>query len=83
MNYKSNFQLHIEFLFISESGLLYTFGETDDGKLGEGDETIDNTSPVKVDVKCRIKTVACGGSHTIAITGKYRKNNHKKNYHKI
>ena len=57
---------------ISEGGALYTFGETEDGKLGEGDCTWDNTEPSQVNTEEVMGTVSCGGSHTIALSGVFR-----------
>jgi alpha-tubulin suppressor-like RCC1 family protein len=58
------------YFFFPESGELYTFGETDDGKLGLGEDISDSTTPQHVmAVTDRVKSVACGGSHTVVLTG--------------
>lgn len=59
----------ISCLFFTESGDLYTFGESEGGKLGLGDDPDDTESPQKVDIPEPVTTVACGGSHTVALTG--------------
>ena len=57
-------------LFLTGQGFLYTFGEGDNGKLGiPGDITSHNT-PQKLDIDSQFSTVNCGGSHTLALTGK-------------
>ena len=60
-------------LHVSDGGSMYTFGETEDGKLGHGDTTIDNTEPTHVDVDNVMVSVSCGGSHTVALSGKMSK----------
>lgn len=55
--------------FITENGDLYTFGESEGGKLGLGDDPDDTDTPQKVDIPEKITAVACGGSHTVALSG--------------
>jgi alpha-tubulin suppressor-like RCC1 family protein len=55
-----------------ESGALYTCGECESGKLGLPDSLTNITSPLKVTLGVPIKSVFCGGNHTIALTGKTR-----------
>ena len=51
---------------------MYTFGEKDSGKLGLGEHVADHMTPQEVKgINGKVKVVACGGSHTLAITGKY------------
>ena len=57
--------------FCSDSGDLYTFGESDGGKLGLGDDPDDTDMPQKVLLPEKVKSVACGGTHTVALTGNY------------
>ena len=60
---------HVSF-FPTENGELYTFGESDDGKLGLGDDTDESNTPQHVmSITDRVKAVSCGGSHTVALTG--------------
>jgi X-linked retinitis pigmentosa GTPase regulator len=56
-------------LCIIESGDLYTFGESEGGKLGLGDDPDETDTPQKVDIPEKVISVACGGSHTLAVTG--------------
>ena len=54
----------------TESGKLYTCGETDSGKLGQGDDPSNHqVAQVVHGIGGRVVTVACGGSHTVAVTG--------------
>ena len=55
--------------YLSESGELYTFGESEGGKLGLGDDPDDTDAPQKVLLSEKVKSVACGGAHTVALTG--------------
>lgn len=52
-------------------GELYTFGERDSGKLGLLTKKLANHRvPQKVEgIKDRVLQVACGGGHTVALTG--------------
>ena len=55
----------------SEDGALYTFGELEGGKLGLGEGVEEQNTPQEVDsIDERVSVVSCGGSHTLAITGK-------------
>ncbi|ELU07510.1 hypothetical protein CAPTEDRAFT_122289, partial [Capitella teleta] len=55
---------------VTAGGKLLTFGETDEGKLGRGSDTGDNCLPKVVDgIEGHVVSVACGGAHTVAITG--------------
>ena len=58
------------FFYIAESGALYTFGESESGKLGLPDSLTNITTPQKVTLAVPIKSVYCGGNHTMALTGK-------------
>lgn len=53
-------------------GALYTFGERDSGKLGLGiDQLPGHRAPQRVkSIKEPVTQVACGGGHTVALTGK-------------
>ena len=54
----------------TENGELYTFGESEGGKLGLGDDTDESNVPQHVmSITDRVKAVSCGGSHTVALTG--------------
>ena len=58
------------FFFPTENGELYTFGESEGGKLGLGDDTDESNVPQHVmSITDRVKAVSCGGSHTVALTG--------------
>ncbi|KAI8520526.1 hypothetical protein Bbelb_002800 [Branchiostoma belcheri] len=54
---------------VTEDGNLYTFGETEYGKLGLNNSDLDSSdTPQKVTgIKEKVKFVACGGGHTTAI----------------
>ncbi|KAM6945675.1 retinitis pigmentosa GTPase regulator b [Aplochiton taeniatus] len=56
--------------FVTAGGGLYTFGESDSGKLGLGtDQMAGHRVPQRVkSVTERVKQVACGGGHTVALT---------------
>ena len=56
---------------ISASGKLLTFGENEGGKLGLGENPSNNTTPQKVDIPGKVTWVACGGTHTVAVTGMF------------
>ena len=57
-------------MFNLESGKVYTFGETEDGKLGQGDEPAEPKLPQEVeDIEGSVTWVACGGTQTLAVTG--------------
>ena len=67
----------------TDAGKLLTFGETEFGKLGfdpdsgaDDDDVIDNTTPHPVaGMPEKMKGVACGGSHTLALAGeKWQRN---------
>lgn len=56
---------------VSADGALYTFGERDSGKLGLSTEQLARhrvPQPVK-SLKEPVSQVACGGGHTVALTG--------------
>lgn len=65
--------LYIIFLCfcVSADGALYTFGERDSGKLGLGtDQLPRHRVPQLVkSIKEPVIQVACGGGHTVALTG--------------
>ena len=48
---------------------MYTFGESDGGKLGLGDVDIKAFTPTKVDIPEKVIRVACGNSHTVVLLG--------------
>ncbi|CAH1230080.1 RPGR [Branchiostoma lanceolatum] len=54
---------------VTDDGNLYTFGETEYGKLGLNNSDLDSSdTPQKVTgIKEKVKFVACGGGHTTAI----------------
>lgn len=58
-------------LCVSADGGLYTFGERDSGKLGLGtDQLPRHRVPQLVkSIKEPVIQVACGGGHTVALTG--------------
>lgn len=58
-------------LCVPENGALFTFGERDGGKLGLSAAQMPNHKvPQKVEGICeRVLQVACGGGHTLALTG--------------
>uniref|UniRef100_A0AAQ6A6T9 X-linked retinitis pigmentosa GTPase regulator n=1 Tax=Amphiprion ocellaris TaxID=80972 RepID=A0AAQ6A6T9_AMPOC len=55
---------------VTADGALFTFGEWDSGKLGLGtDQLPGHRVPQLVkSIKHRVKQVACGGGHTVALT---------------
>ncbi|KAN0031462.1 hypothetical protein ACTFIV_005326 [Dictyostelium citrinum] len=53
--------------FITNSGLLYMFGNGSFGKLGTGD-TEDKSKPTLVQTGYSIKDLQCGNDHSIALT---------------
>ena len=58
---------------VAEDGRLFTFGETDQGKLGMGDEIEKNANYTHQHVQNidgHVTWVACGGSHTVCVTSK-------------
>jgi alpha-tubulin suppressor-like RCC1 family protein len=55
-----------------ESGALYTCGEGESGKLGLPDSLTNITAPQRVTLGMPLKSVFCGGNHTVALTGKMR-----------
>ena len=61
--------INLLLLQILDSGELYTCGEKDGGKLGLGDEPEDTDVPQKVSIPENVTAVACGGTHTVALTG--------------
>lgn len=47
-----------------------TFGEPDEGKLGLGNDSGDHFRPKEVEgIEGKVTWVACGGAHTVAVTG--------------
>ncbi|ODM97024.1 putative E3 ubiquitin-protein ligase HERC1 [Orchesella cincta] len=52
---------------VTDTGELYTWGEGEAGRLGHGD-TNDRQVPTLVKDVCNVGIVACGGSHTIAVS---------------
>ena len=56
---------------VSVDGALYTFGERDSGKLGLGTEQLPRHRVPQLvkSVKEPVIQVACGGGHTVALTG--------------
>ncbi|TSY13811.1 X-linked retinitis pigmentosa GTPase regulator [Bagarius yarrelli] len=59
--------------FVTEDGALFSFGERDSGKLGLGSSQLPNHRvPQQVEGICEpVLQVACGGSHTLALTEKH------------
>lgn len=47
---------------------MYTFGESEGGKLGLGEDPDDTDTPQKVEIPEPVVAVACGGTHTVALT---------------
>ncbi|XP_056414892.1 X-linked retinitis pigmentosa GTPase regulator isoform X2 [Hyla sarda] len=58
--------------FVTQDGELYTFGEPESGKLGLSAEKLDkHRKPQRVSgISGKVKMVACGGGHTVAVTDK-------------
>lgn len=59
-------------MLCSADGALYTFGECDSGKLGLATEQLPrHRVPQMVkSIKEAVTQVACGGGHTVALTGR-------------
>nr|XP_014343477.1 PREDICTED: X-linked retinitis pigmentosa GTPase regulator [Latimeria chalumnae] len=55
---------------VTAGGELYTFGESENGKLGLPSEKLENTRvPKRVpEISGKVILVACGGGHTVALT---------------
>ena len=59
------------FFICTDSGKLITFGEAEGGKLGLPEDADDTTIPQEVTgIKGKVTWVSCGGSHTVAVTGR-------------
>lgn len=58
-------------MYVPEDGALFTFGERDSGKLGLSTAQVPNHKvPQQVEGICeKVLQVACGGGHTLALTG--------------
>ncbi|XP_018910621.2 X-linked retinitis pigmentosa GTPase regulator isoform X1 [Bemisia tabaci] len=54
--------------FVTEEGKLFICGEGENGKLGLGDDIVNQVYPLLVDIDAFIIHVACGGSYTIALS---------------
>ncbi|KRT81777.1 Regulator of chromosome condensation repeat containing protein [Oryctes borbonicus] len=52
---------------VTEDGLLYTWGESDHGRLGHGDTAL-KLIPTQVADLIDVGTVACGSAHTLVIS---------------
>ena len=57
----------------AEGGQLYTFGETEGGKLGHARSPCASPQPVTAGDGAPYVAVACGGTHTAAVTGERRR----------
>lgn len=56
--------------YVSDNGDVFTFGESADGQLGLSAHQLANHShPQRVESLHRVLQVACGGKHTLALTG--------------
>lgn len=70
------YKIVVNVLFcVSVDGALYTFGERDSGKLGlSTDQLPGHRVPQLVkSIKEPVTQVACGGGHTVALTGLHAK----------
>lgn len=54
---------------LTASGDLYTFGESESGKLGHGEGVL-ALEPLEVEIPEKVVWASCGGRHTVAVTGK-------------
>lgn len=56
--------------YVSDNGDVFTFGESADGQLGLSAHQLANHShPQRVESLHGVLQVACGGKHTLALTG--------------
>lgn len=56
--------------YVSDNGDVFTFGESADGRLGLSVHQLANHSePQRVESLQGVLQVACGGKHTLALTG--------------
>ena len=70
LNIPVTLNLYSLFIF-ADSGKLITFGEVEGGKLGLPEDVDDTTVPQEVTgIKGKVTWVSCGGSHTVAVTGR-------------
>lgn len=53
-----------------EQNELYTFGTGSNGELGQGTSQQVLSTPKKVCLPFKVKTVSCGANHTAIISGK-------------
>lgn len=49
---------------------MYTFGEGSSGQLGHGTHCLQISVPRKINLKFKVKFIACGQNHTSFISGK-------------
>lgn len=59
-------------IIVSEEGKLLMCGEGENGKLGLSRENRNVFVPTPVNINVPIRSVACGGNHTIAVSSKRR-----------
>ena len=53
-------------------GDVFTFGESGDGRLGlSADQLVNHRQPQRVDSLNGVLQVACGSTHTLALTGEH------------
>lgn len=63
--------LNLSTMFSStpENGSVYTFGDGSSGQLGHGTQCLQISVPRKLNLKHKVRYIACGENHTSLISG--------------